>query len=166
MIPTKDTRFAVVQYGSSAMVISEFLHSGEKPVLFERIRGRVKYVRGSNVNSGMLQAESLLQNSGRSDAKEKIVLFTSGPASSGTSQLRNIGESLRDKNVKVVVVTVGNNIDQRVVSTAGTDSDVVNVFPSDDEDNKVKAITQVVLKGGMKCYSIQINCSVIKSGFH
>ena len=147
MIPTKDTRFAIVQYGQSGMVISEFLQFENKPVVLERIRGRVKYVKGSNVHSGMLQANILLQNAGRPDAKQKIVLFTSGPASSSGMQLQNVGNSLRDKDVKVIVVTVGDNVDPRVISTAGTDDDVVNVLPTDDEEDKAKVITEIVLKG-------------------
>ena len=40
MIPTKDTRFAIVQYWQFGMVISEFIQSDNKPVILERIRGR------------------------------------------------------------------------------------------------------------------------------
>ena len=147
MIPTKDTRFAIVQYGQSGMVISEFIQSDNKPVILERIRGRVKYVSGSNVHSGILEADRLLQNAGRPDAKQKIVLFTSGPASSSRTQLKNVGNSLRDKDVKVIVVTVGHDVDSRVIGTAGTDEDVVNVLPTEDEEDKAKVVIENVLKG-------------------
>jgi hypothetical protein len=147
MIPVKGSRFAIVQYGQSGMVLSQFIPSDNKPAILERIRGRVRYVRGSNVHSGMSVAENLLQIAGRPDAKQKIVLFTSGPASSSGTQLRNVGNSLRDKNVKVIVVTVGDNVDRRVVDTAGTDEDVANVLPADDEDDKAKVVTVIVLKG-------------------
>ena len=147
MIPAKGTRVAIVQYGQTGMVKSEFIQSSDKPVILERIRGRVKYVRGSNVHSGMSEAENLLQNAGRPDAKQKIVLFTSGPASSSGTQLRNVGNSLRNKNVKVIVVTVGDNVDRRVVDIAGTDEDVVNVLPTDDEEDKTKVVTENILKG-------------------
>ena len=150
MIPTKDTRFAIVQYGQSGMVISEFIQSDNKPVILERIRGRVKYVSGSNVHSGILEADRLLQNAGRPDAKQKIVLFTSGPASSSRTQLKNVGNSLRDKDVKVIVVTVGDDVDSRVIGTAGTDEDVVNVLPTEDEEDKAKVVIENVLKGELK----------------
>lgn len=161
-IPSKDARYAVVQYGQFGMVISEFIQSDNKPVVLERIRGRVNYIKGSNVNSGLLEADSLLQNSGRPDAKQKIVLFTSGPASSSTAQLKNIGNAFRNKDVKVIVVTVGDNVDQRVVNTAGTDKDVVNISPTDDdEEDKAKEVTEIILKGEIKYLCTCISCKSI-----
>ena len=145
MTPAKGTRFAIVQYGQSGMVISEFVES--KPVILERIRGRVKYVRGSNVHSGLVEADILLQNAGRPNANQKVILFTSGSTSSSRTRLQNIGDSLRDKNVKIIVVTVGDNVDPKVTGTAGTNKDIVNVQPSDDQEEKAKKVTENVLKG-------------------
>ena len=153
MIPTKDTRFAIVQYWQFGMVISEFIQSDNKPVILERIRGRVKYIKGSNVQSGLLEADNLLRNTGRPDAEQKIVLFTSGRASSTRTQLKNVGNSLRDKNVKVIVVTVGDDVDSRVTDTAGTDEDVVSVLPTDDEEQEAKKAVENLLKGRLKLYS-------------
>ena len=153
MIPTKDTRFAIVQYWQFGMVISEFIQSDNKPVILERVRGRVKYIKGSNVQSGLLEADSLLRNTGRPDAEQKIVLFTSGRASSTRTQLKNVGNSLRDKNVKVIVVTVGDDVDSRVTDTAGTDEDVVSVLPTDDEEQEAKKAVENLLKGRLKLYS-------------
>lgn len=150
MIPSKDTRFAIVQYWQYGMVISEFIQSDNKPVVLERIRGRVKYIKGSNVHSGLLEADNLLQNAGRPDAQQKIVLFTSGRAINTRTQLKNVGNSLRDKNVKVIVVTVGDDVDSRVTGTAGTEEDVVSVLPSDDEEQQAKKATENLLKGRVK----------------
>ena len=147
MTPTKGTRFAIVQYSQFGKVLSEFIQSDNKPTILERIRGRVKYIKGSNVNSGLQEAGSLLENAGRPDAQQKIVLFTSGRASSSRTQLINVGNALRNKNVKVVVITVGDDVDSRVTGTAGTEEDVVSVSPSEKEEEEAKKATENLLKG-------------------
>lgn len=147
MTPMKDSRFAIVQYDETGKLVSEFVQSDDKPVVLERIRSRVKYAQGSNVVSGMLAATSVLKNSGRPDAKRKIILFTSGRATSTDMQLQSYGDSLRDQDVKVIVVAVGDDVDPRVTKTAGTDEDVVQILPLDDTDVKARETIEIVLKG-------------------
>ena len=64
--------------------------------------------------------------------------------------MKNVGNSLRDKNVKVIVVTVGDDVDSRVTDTAGTDEDVVSVLPTDDEEQEAKKAVENILKGRFK----------------
>lgn len=156
LVHINNSRFAIVRYEQTSTLVSGFANSDNKPTLMEKIRRVVWNNRGTGVDRGIMQGQDLLKRTGRDDAKQLIVVFASGRASASESQLRNLGNKLRSENVKVIVVTIGDDVEQKVKVVAGTGDDEVDVDSTKDDDTNSKMVTKKIFKGNVNLDSYEI----------
>ena len=101
------TKIGIINYGSRAEVVSPI--TDDKYTLIKELK-KVELIRGNQQLHLALKEANSFSNLRQERTSSQIVLFTFGESSSdGQQSMENLAENLKDQDIKIIVVAVGEN---------------------------------------------------------
>lgn len=101
------TKIGIINYGSRAEVVSPI--TDDKYTLIKELK-KVELIRGNQQLHLALKEANSFPNLRQERTSSQIVLFTFGESSSdGQQSMENLAENLKDQDIKIIVVAVGEN---------------------------------------------------------
>ena len=137
---TADTSYAIVQYGKTAVTRAQFdtARSDEETIVV--LKSLRWFEEGTGLDDG-IKAAGELHESGRSNAKKVIVVFSSGPVEPSENELKKVLNPLEEKGIKVISVVLGDTVDPKV--------NVIKkvVIPNEDDADPSGPVKEETFKG-------------------
>lgn len=100
------------------------------------------------VDKALTSAYDLLVRNGRRGARKVLIVFTSGKAAAGVYELRACSKALQDVGVKIVVVAIGNQVDENQMKEISSDENVIRSEVTGDCQAVIQLISDDVLSAG------------------
>jgi vacuolar-type H+-ATPase subunit F/Vma7 len=145
---TADTKYGVITYSSSPTVFLRLKDFVSKENVVDRLRNIPWQGSGSDLEGALRKADEVFTNEGRLQARKVLLVYGDGRFSASLDNLTEARESLEEKNIKIIPVTVTDNeeIRKKLDEVATTDEDTVIVDPEKPEKS-TDDINERTLKG-------------------
>ena len=120
------TKIGIINYGSRAEVVSSI--TGDKNTLMKELK-KVELIRGNQQLHLALKEANTFPNLRQERSSSQIVLFTFGERSSdGQQSTENVAQNLKDQDIKVIIVAVGENRkDENLENIASSKESVIYI---------------------------------------
>ena len=117
MVETPKDAFAhygIVQFGKTGETKIPLGDHGNKKTLKERVK-KLPWKEGKSLDNGIKTAGKEFEDNGRPKARKVLVVFIDGNDDSTKDKLKKEAEPLKKKNIKIVPVILGENVDKEKV---------------------------------------------------
>ena len=159
----KDILYATIVYGKDALLKSKFNDMPDKSKVKEFIDTLTWKDEGKKLDHALSEADKVFKESGRPKARKIAVVFVTGTADATTSELKKAAKKLNDNDVKIVVVKLGTDPDDKQLEAITPTKNIVKKKKAIEPKELSQFIEEVVKKGRYICQGIAIKIKIICS---
>ena len=146
----KDILYATIVYGNDALLKSKFNDMPDKARVKEFIDTLTWKDEGKKLDHALVEADKVFKEHGRPKARKITVVFVTGTADATTSELKKAAKKLNDNKVKIVVVKLGTDPDDKQLEAITPEKNIVKKKKTTKPKELAEFIEEVVKKG-RKC---------------
>ncbi len=143
----KDTLYGTIVYGKDTFVKSKFKDMTNKADVKSFIDDLSWESDGEKLDHALVQTDKLFKDHGRPKARKITVVFVSGKADATTNELKKAAKKLNDNEVKIIVVKLGTDTDDKQLVAIKPKKDIVKVNKTDDPEKSAEIIDEQRMKG-------------------
>ena len=160
----KDILYATIVYGNDASVKSKFKDMPEKVNVKKFIDTLTWEDEGTKLNKALDETDKLFKEHGRPKARKITVVFVTGKPEATMNELKRAAKKLNDDDVKIIVVKLKADPDDKVLEVITPKKNIVKVKEPDDPEESAKIIDDERMKGNINIHLLQkFTISEIKS---
>jgi hypothetical protein len=143
----KDILYGIIVYGNGASVESKFKDMPERTKVKTFIDTLSWEDDGDKLDQALEETDDLFKKHGRPKARKITVVFVTGRADATTSELKRAAKKLNDKEVKVIVVKLGTDPDDKQLEVITPKKNIVKVKEGDDPKKSAELVDDERMKG-------------------
>ena len=143
----KDILYATIVYGRNASVKSKFKDIPEKVKVKKFIDSLAWEDAGKQLDEALEETNKLFKEHGRPKSRKITVVFVTGTADATTSELKKAAKKLNDNEVKIIVVKMGTDPDDKQLEVITPKKNIVKVNESDEPEKSAKMVDDERMKG-------------------
>ena len=151
----KDILYATIVYGRNASVKSKFKDIPEKVKVKKFIDSLAWEDAGKQLDEALEETNKLFKEHGRPKSRKITVVFVTGTADATTSELKKAAKKLNDNEVKIIVVKMGTDPDDKQLEVITPKKNIVKVNESDEPEKSAKMVDDERMKGsGFQAFTV------------
>ena len=143
----KDILYATIVYGSDASLKSKFNDMPDKTRVKEFIDTLTWKDEGKKLDHALVEADKVFTEHGRPKARKITVVFVTGTADATTSELKKSAKKLNDNGVKIIVVKMGTDPDDKQLEAITPEKNIVKKKKTVKPEELAQFIEEQVKKG-------------------
>jgi hypothetical protein len=143
----KDILYGTIVYGIDASVKSKFKDMPEKTKVKKFIDTLSWEDDGDKLDKALVETDKLFEEYGRPEARKITVVFVTGRADATTSELKRAAKKLNDKEVKIIVIKLGTDPDDKQLDIVTPKKNIVKVKEGDDPEKSAELVDDQKMKG-------------------
>lgn len=143
----KDILYGTIVYGKDVSVKSKFEDITDKAKVKKFIGALLWKDEGKNLDQALLETDKLFMEHGRPKARKIAVVFVTGEADATTNELKRAAKKLNDNEVKIIVVKLGTEPDDKQLKVITPDENIVRVNESHDAKKSSQFVDDQRMKG-------------------
>ena len=143
----KDILYATIVYGSDASLKSKFHDMPDKISVKEFIDTLTWKDEGKKLDHALVEADKVFTEHGRPKARKITVVFVTGTADATTSELKKAAKKLNDNGVKIIVVKMGTDPDDKQLEAITPEKNIVKKKKTVKPEELAQFIEEQVKKG-------------------
>ena len=147
----KDILYSTIVYGRDALLKSKFNDLPDKAKVKEFIDTLEWPDRGNKLDHALVEADKVFKEHGRPKARKITVVFVTGNADATTTELKKAAKKLNDNQVKIVVVKLGTDPDDKKLEAVTPKKNIVKKKKKIKPKELAGFIEEVVFKGRVNC---------------
>ena len=160
----KDILYATIVYGRNASVKSKFKDIPEKVKVKKFIDSLAWEDAGKQLDEALEETNKLFKEHGRPKSRKITVVFVTGTADATTSELKKAAKKLNDNEVKIIVVKMGTDPDDKQLEVITPKKNIVKVNESDEPEKSAKMVDDERMKGsGFAFKHLQLIAKIFKN---
>ena len=160
----KDILYATIVYGRNASVKSKFKDIPEKVKVKKFIDSLAWEDAGKQLDEALEETNKLFKEHGRPKSRKITVVFVTGTADATTSELKKAAKKLNDNEVKIIVVKMGTDPDDKQLEVITPKKNIVKVNESDEPEKSAKMVDDERMKGsGFVFKHLQLIAKILKN---
>ena len=160
----KDILYATIVYGRNASVGSKFKDIPEKVKVKKLIHSLAWEDAGKQLDEALEETNKLFKEHGRPKSRKITVVFVTGTADATTSELKKAAKKLNDNEVKIIVVKMGTDPDDKQLEVITPKKNIVKVNESDEPEKSAKMVDDERMKGsGFVFKHLQLIAKILKN---
>ena len=109
-----NTKYGVVQFGKTAETKIPLGGYEDEKALKERVK-KLPLKEGKSLDEGIKTAGKEFEENERPKSRKVLVVFVDGNDDSAKDKLKKAAEPLKKKNIKIIPVVLGENVDEEKV---------------------------------------------------
>lgn len=121
----KDILYSTIVYGEDASLKSKFNDMPEKAKVKEFIDILAWKDEGKKLDHALVEADKVFKKHGRPKARKITVVFVTGRADATTNELKKAAKKLHDNQVKIIVVKLGTDPDDKQLEVVTAKKNIV-----------------------------------------
>lgn len=121
----KDILYSTIVYGEDASLKSIFNDTLEKAKVKEFIDTLAWKDEGKKLDHALVEADKVFKKHGRPKARKITVVFVTGRADATTNELKKAAKKLHDNQVKIIVVKLGTDPDDKQLEVVTAKKNIV-----------------------------------------
>lgn len=121
----KDILYSTIVYGEDASLESIFNDMPEKAKVKEFIDTLAWKDEGKKLDHALVEADKVFKKHGRPKARKITVVFVTGRADATTNELKKAAKKLHDNQVKIIVVKLGTDPDDKQLEVVTAKKNIV-----------------------------------------
>lgn len=142
----KDVLYSTIVYGRDALVKSRFNDQPDKNRVKQFIDTLEWTDEGNKLDHALVEAEKVLKLYARPEARKITIVFVTGRADSTTAELKKAAKKLNDQNVKIILVKLGTDPDDKRLETITPKKNIVKKRKTVDPKELSEFIEEQVKK--------------------
>ena len=143
----KDILYATIVYGKDASVKSKFKDMPDKTSLKKFIDSLTWKENGKYLHHPLAEADKIFKEHGRPEARKVTIVFVTGKVDSTTTELKKAARKLNDNGVKIIVVKLGTDPDDKRLKAITPEKNIVKVKENSDPKKSAKLVDEQRMKG-------------------
>ena len=143
----KDTLFGTIVYGKDVSLKLKFKDIPNKEEVKAFIDRLSWESDGKKLDHALLETDKLFKEHGRPKARKITVVFVTGNADATTSELKKAAKKLNDNEVKIIVVKMGTEPDEKQLVAITPKKNIVKVNDSNSPEKSTKMVDEQRMKG-------------------
>ena len=143
----KDILYSTIVYGQDALLKSKFNDLPDKAEVKEFIDTLEWPDEGNKLDHTLVEADKVFKEHGRPKARKITVVFVTGNADATTGELKKAAKKLNDNQVKIVVVKLGTDPDDKKLEVVTPKKNIVKKKKTIKPKELAEFIEEKVLKG-------------------
>ena len=143
----RDILYATIVYGKDASLKSKFNDMPNKTNVKEFIDTLTWKEEGKKLDHALVEADKVFKEHGRPIARKIAVVFVTGTADATTSELKKAAKKLNDNDVKIVVVKMGTDPDDKQLEAITPKKNIVEVKQFIEPEESAMLIDDERMKG-------------------
>lgn len=144
---TPASRFAIVLYEDTATVQQSLNEYANAKTFIDILKSLNWKNEGANLNSGLAKVKMLFEKEGRPKARKTLVVFSDGQFATEIEGIKKLKKPLVDQGVKIIPVTVGDNVDEDKFNELSSKNQTLRHDDSEDPKNTADKIQEELMKG-------------------
>ena len=143
----KDILYATIVYGRNALVKSKFKDIPEKVKVKKFIDTLSWEDDGKELDKALEETNKLFNEHSRPKARKVMVVFVTGTEVATTSDLKKAAMKLNDNEVKIIVVKLGTDSDDKQLEVITPKKNIVSVNENDHSEKSAGMVDDERMKG-------------------
>ena len=143
----KDILYGTIVYGKDTSVKSRFKDMPEKVKVKKFIDTLSWQNDGEKLDEALEETDKLFKEHGRPKARKITVIFVTGKSDATTTELKRAAKKLNDKEVKIIVVKLGRDPDDKQLEAIALKKNIVKLKQRDDPIKSAKLVDDQRMKG-------------------
>jgi hypothetical protein len=143
----KDILYSTIVYGRDASLKSKFNDLPDKGKVKEFIDTLAWTDEGKKLDHALVETDKVFKEHGRPKARKITVVFVTGKADATTNELKKAAKKLNDNEVKIVVVKLGTDPDDKQLEAITPTKNIVKKKKPIKSKELAEFIEELVKKG-------------------
>ena len=150
----KDILYSTIVYGKDASLKSKFKDMPDKNKVKDFIDTLAWKDEGDKLDHALTEADKVFKDHGRPKARKITVVFVTGKADATTNELKKAAKKLNDNGVKIVVVKLGTDPDDKQLEVITPKKNIVKKKRPIKPKTLAEFIEEQVKKGSYVNYNL------------